>query len=76
MRNISNTFPTLAVSEAVTKKNPVKIKSLKPFLIWLQALAIKVWCQGAESNRRHQHFQCCALPTELPWLLRLSNSRL
>ncbi len=23
--------------------------------------------QGAESNRRHQHFQCCALPTELPW---------
>jgi hypothetical protein len=27
------------------------------------------WCQGPESNRRHQHFQCCALPTELPWLL-------
>ncbi len=26
-------------------------------------------CQGPESNRRHQHFQCCALPTELPWLL-------
>ncbi len=25
------------------------------------------WCQGTESNRRHQHFQCCALPTELPW---------
>src|SRR5437868_1471572 len=25
-------------------------------------------CQGTESNRRHQHFQCCALPTELPWL--------
>src|SRR5260221_10171158 len=24
-------------------------------------------CQGTESNRRHQHFQCCALPTELPW---------
>src|SRR5579875_629392 len=24
-------------------------------------------CQGAESNCRHQHFQCCALPTELPW---------
>ncbi len=28
---------------------------------------ISCWCQGAESNRRHQHFQCCALPTELPW---------
>ncbi len=28
-------------------------------------------CQGAESNRRHQHFQCCALPTELPWPGRL-----
>src|SRR5579859_6520315 len=24
-------------------------------------------CQGAESNRRHQLFQSCALPTELPW---------
>src|SRR5262249_40566862 len=24
------------------------------------------WCPGAESNHRHQHFQCCALPTELP----------
>ena len=24
-------------------------------------------CQEAGSNRRHQHFQCCALPTELSW---------
>ena len=23
-------------------------------------------CRGPESNWRHQHFQCCALPTELP----------
>src|SRR5262249_28502996 len=26
-----------------------------------------VWCQGAESNRRHCDFQSHALPTELPW---------
>lgn len=25
------------------------------------------WCQGAELNRRHLHFQCSALPAELPW---------
>ena len=24
------------------------------------------WWAGAESNRRHQDFQSCALPTELP----------
>jgi hypothetical protein len=24
------------------------------------------WCRGLESNQGHQHFQCCALPTELP----------
>ena len=24
------------------------------------------WCPGADSNRRHQDFQSCALPTELP----------
>ena len=27
-----------------------------------------VW-YGAESNRRHQDFQSCALPTELPYRL-------
>src|SRR6266516_27870 len=32
----------------------------------VQTCALPI-CQGAESNRRHQHFQCCALPTELPW---------
>ena len=26
-------------------------------------------CRGPESNWRHQHFQCCALPTELPRLV-------
>src|SRR5215813_9360196 len=26
------------------------------------------WCPGAESNHRHLHFQCSALPTELPGL--------
>src|SRR5713101_4002674 len=33
------------------------------------SVSIQKKCQGPESNRRHQHFQCCALPTELPWLL-------
>jgi hypothetical protein len=32
-----------------------KIKSLK-----------LLWCPGAELNHRHLHFQCSALPTELP----------
>jgi hypothetical protein len=26
------------------------------------------WCPGAELNHRHLHFQCSALPTELPGL--------
>ena len=26
----------------------------------------EIWCRGAESNCRHQPFQGCALPTELP----------
>src|SRR5579883_1933291 len=26
----------------------------------------ELWCPGAESNHRHLHFQCSALPTELP----------
>src|SRR5579863_2104242 len=25
-----------------------------------------MWCPGAELNHRHLHFQCSALPTELP----------
>ncbi len=25
-----------------------------------------MWCRGTESNCRHQPFQGCALPTELP----------
>ncbi len=32
----------------------------------------KGWCRGADSNCRHLHFQCSALPTELP--RRLSHS--
>ena len=28
----------------------------------------KKWCPGSESNQRHRHFQCRALPTELPGL--------
>ncbi len=31
-----------------------------------------LWRRGPESNRRHQHFQCCALPTELPRLSTVS----
>jgi hypothetical protein len=30
------------------------------------SLGIKSWCPGAELNHRHLHFQCSALPTELP----------
>src|SRR5207245_2871547 len=26
----------------------------------------RMWCRGTESNCRHQVFQTCALPTELP----------
>jgi hypothetical protein len=29
-----------------------------------------LWCPGAELNHRHLHFQCSALPTELPGQLR------
>ena len=28
-----------------------------------------MWCPGAELNHRHLHFQCSALPTELPGLI-------
>jgi hypothetical protein len=31
-----------------------------------EAKPIFEWCPGAESNHRHLHFQCSALPTELP----------
>ena len=30
------------------------------------ALSNQCWCRGPDSNWGHQHFQCCALPTELP----------
>ena len=33
---------------------------------YLDALALKNWCRGAESNHRHEDFQSSALPTELP----------
>ena len=29
-------------------------------------LLAQQWCPGAELNHRHLHFQCSALPTELP----------
>ena len=32
-------------------------------------LTFPYWCRGAGSNRRHQDFQSCALPTELPRLI-------
>ena len=28
---------------------------------------LSVWCQGPDLNWRPPHFQCDALPTELPW---------
>src|SRR5262249_18531103 len=28
--------------------------------------SLNLWCPGAELNHRHLHFQCSALPTELP----------
>src|SRR5260370_20698710 len=44
-----------------------KLKRLKQLLKQPGAFSRHGKCQGTESNRRHQHFQCCALPTELPW---------
>jgi hypothetical protein len=38
--NSPGSLQTFAGNFAVNKKNLVKIKSLKPLLIWLQALAI------------------------------------
>src|SRR5207237_10453526 len=32
----------------------------------LEALSLRNWCPGAESNHRHGDFQSPALPTELP----------
>src|SRR5215831_10534759 len=34
-------------------------------LVWFDGLS-NLWCPGAEVNHRHLHFQCSALPTELP----------
>src|SRR5437588_5935750 len=33
------------------------------------------WCPGAELNHRHLHFQCSALPTELPGQRSHPNGR-
>lgn len=37
------------------------------------------WCPGMESNHRHEHFQCSALPPELPgrtrWRTRRARKR-
>ena len=30
------------------------------------APSLAAWCRGPDLNWGHQHFQCCALPTELP----------
>src|SRR5258708_7114444 len=48
------------LEEAASLKIDAVLK--KPFVV-----EDVIRCQGTESNRRHQHFQCCALPTELPW---------
>src|SRR5579863_3047897 len=32
------------------------------------------WCPGAELNHRHLHFQCSALPTELPGRLKAARA--
>ena len=34
-----------------------------------------MWCPGAELNHRHLHFQCSALPTELPGRLTQRRGR-
>ena len=36
---------------------------------------MKYWCRGTESNCRHQPFQGCALPTELPRHRLLSSGK-
>src|SRR5579862_6710282 len=50
-----------------SRDSPKKKKASSRFSSGLRLLLEGHWCQGTESNRRHQHFQCCALPTELPW---------
>ena len=39
-----------------------------PLSHFRSAAPVWCWCRGPESNWGHQHFQCCALPTELPRL--------
>src|SRR5437764_4983523 len=39
-------------------QNPEKLTNISRLEKW--------WCPGAESNHRHLHFQCSALPPELP----------
>jgi hypothetical protein len=49
------------------RKGWSNLKASSRFSSGLRLCMFTYWCQGTESNRRHQHFQCCALPTELPW---------
>src|SRR5271169_6800957 len=71
----AETLPAAALPEAGSVMNvlclcPVAAKSNR----------ILEWCPGAELNHRHLHFQCSALPTELPgperlrfWPLRICS---
>src|SRR5260221_2370319 len=43
-----------------------QLKKLRSVDAILEALFFGKWCPGAELNHRHLHFQCSALPTELP----------
>src|SRR5262249_35069952 len=45
--------------------DPREVGKSKKFIRDIKA-APSEWCPGAESNHRPLHFQCSALPTELP----------
>src|SRR5262249_39559214 len=61
-------YPALPVYPQCTWSRPMDADGCEPRRSEFRAypLGIKSWCPGAELNHRHLHFQCSALPTELP----------
>ncbi len=56
--------------QPLSRKTPKRLKNDPSRIAASGAGLLKVlkglWCRGTESNCRHQPFQGCALPTELP----------